>query len=192
MYCPQCGMPITAGALHCPACGKGLEGIEATVASATQPEAVLAGRFERLAAQILNGLLFVPVLAVLFMGGFGGVLDEVLGKHGEPNPLAFFDAPGFKPAVALFLCVLLAQIFFLSTRGQDIGKMALRIRIVKAATGKNGGFVPNFLVRSLINQVIYNFPIIGQLYAVIDILCIFRSDRRCLHDFLAGTRVVKG
>lgn len=33
-------------------------------------------------------------------------------------------------------------------------------------------------------------PAIGQLFAVIDTLCIFWEDRRCIHDLIAGTKVV--
>jgi uncharacterized RDD family membrane protein YckC len=32
---------------------------------------------------------------------------------------------------------------------------------------------------------------IGWIFALVDALFIFREDRRCLHDFIAGTRVVR-
>jgi uncharacterized RDD family membrane protein YckC len=34
-------------------------------------------------------------------------------------------------------------------------------------------------------------PIFGLFFVLADTLMIFRADRRCLHDLMAGTRVVK-
>jgi uncharacterized RDD family membrane protein YckC len=69
--------------------------------------------------------------------------------------------------------------------------MALGIKIVKFDTGQNGGFVPNVLLRSIVNGLIGSIPFIGALYALVDILFIFAEDRRCIHDHLAGTVVIK-
>jgi uncharacterized RDD family membrane protein YckC len=34
--------------------------------------------------------------------------------------------------------------------------------------------------------------LLGAFYSIADVLFIFGKDRRCLHDLLAGTRVVQG
>ncbi len=75
----------------------------------------------------------------------------------------------------------------LTRDGQTLGKKALKIRIVVYRTGENGGFVPNVLLRTLVNGFL-----VGVLppYDIVDVLFVFRSDRRCIHDFLAGTVVV--
>lgn len=78
------------------------------------------------------------------------------------------------------------QIYLLSTEGQTIGKRVMNIRIVKADTGDNGGFVTNVLVRGILNGILGFIP----LYGLVDILFIFRDDRRCVHDMIAGTKVV--
>lgn len=78
------------------------------------------------------------------------------------------------------------QLYFLSADGQTIGKKAMAIKIVKAETGANGGFVANVLKRVILNAVIGLVP----LYALVDILFIFREDRRCIHDLIAGTKVI--
>ena len=70
--------------------------------------------------------------------------------------------------------------------GQTLGKKVLRIRIVKMDTGENGGFVPNVLLRTVVNILLIIIP----FYVVVDILFIFRGDRRCIHDMMAGTHVV--
>ena len=59
-----------------------------------------------------------------------------------------------------------------------MGKKALRIRIVKMDTGENGGFVPNVLLRLIVN-------------GLVEILFIFRGDRCSIHDMIAGTQVVE-
>ena len=71
--------------------------------------------------------------------------------------------------------------------GQTLGKKALRIRIVKMDTGENGGFVPNVLLRLIVNGLLGIIP----LYGLVDILFIFRGDRPCIHDMIAGTQVVE-
>ena len=54
-------------------------------------------------------------------------------------------------------------------------------------TGENGGFVPNVLLRFIVNGLLWIIP----LYGLVDILFIFRGDRRCIHDMIAGTQVVE-
>lgn len=79
------------------------------------------------------------------------------------------------------------QIFLLTTLGQTIGKRFCGIKIVTHDTGANGGFVTNVLLRSILNGLISVIP----FYALVDILFIFREDRRCIHDMIAGTKVVE-
>ena len=79
------------------------------------------------------------------------------------------------------------QIFLLSSSGQTIGKKIFKIRIVRVDTNTNGGFSKNFILREFINTA---FCII-VIYAIADIICIFRKDRRCVHDLIAGTKVIR-
>jgi len=92
----------------------------------------------------------------------------------------------------LFLAAICAfavlQMFLLSRDGQSVGKRVLGIKIVKNDTEVNGGFVSNVLLRVIVNTVLSFIP----FYTLVDILLIFREDRRCIHDMIAGTRVVEG
>jgi uncharacterized RDD family membrane protein YckC len=90
------------------------------------------------------------------------------------------------------LVVMVIQIWWLTTRGQTIGKRALGIRIVRASDGENPGFLFAVALRYAVPSLISFIPLIGFIFSLTDILFIFRSDRRCLHDLIAGTRVVKG
>jgi uncharacterized RDD family membrane protein YckC len=80
--------------------------------------------------------------------------------------------------------------YFWATRGQSIGKMALGIRIVhldgqQATLGRIVG------LRILPMQLIGWIPFIGGVMSLVDILFIFRANRRCLHDEIARTKVVR-
>jgi uncharacterized RDD family membrane protein YckC len=127
----------------------------------------LASRVRRLAAQLIDAALLCGLV-------FASTLDGVL-----PQPvLVLFVCAAF--ALALFQLVLLAR------RGQTLGKIAVGVRIVRLDTGENGGFLTNVLLRSLVNSLLSTNP----LYLLIDSCFIFRSERRCLHDLIAGTIVV--
>lgn len=112
--------------------------------------------------------------------------------------LAVLVGPGsdlFPKPVVVALCLallsfLLGQLWLLWRRGQTVGKILLGIRIVRVDTLEKGGFVTNVLLRTLLNNLIVSIPIAGLLYGLADALFIFRDDRRCLHDKIAGTCVV--
>jgi len=73
--------------------------------------------------------------------------------------------------------------------GWTVGKKIMGIRIVSVTTGKNGGFAQNVILRYLFPAVLIPFSSLLALF--IDGLFIVRKDRRCLHDLVAGTEVIK-
>ena len=46
-------------------------------------------------------------------------------------------------------------------------------------------------LRYFANSVLALIPVVGWLYALLDVLMIFRESRKCLHDNIADTIVVK-
>lgn len=87
--------------------------------------------------------------------------------------------------------VLLAiQAFFLIRDGQTLGKKVVGVRIVRADNGEPASWPRLLLLRGLLSGVISLIPAIGTIYALVDALFIFREDRRCLHDHMAGTVVI--
>jgi uncharacterized RDD family membrane protein YckC len=141
----------------------------------------LGGRGERLGAAIIDGLIvLVILLPLMFVGGyFSGIMKGVQPSFGMR---AFWALIGF----VLFVLV---QSYPLSTKGQTWGKKALKLKIVNL-----DGSLPDFLrligLRYGIGQAITLIPFVGTLYALVDSLFIFREDKRCIHDHIAGTRVV--
>lgn len=81
----------------------------------------------------------------------------------------------------------LYNIILLSTKGQTLGKKILGIRIANHENDNNPGFVKAFLLRVFVNALIGFIP----LYGLVDICAIFGQERRCIHDLIAGTRVVQ-
>jgi uncharacterized RDD family membrane protein YckC len=82
------------------------------------------------------------------------------------------------------------QAYLISTTGQSLGKKMLSIRIVNHEDHGNPGFVKAFLLRSFVNGLIGAVPLIGALYSLVDVCFIFSEDKRCVHDLIAGTKVV--
>lgn len=147
----------------------------------------LAGRGTRLLAVILDHLITVGfVLPGLILLGAAGAFS---GDR-ETVATGLAVAGGGLAAVG-GLALLVIQIWLLTTRGQTLGKRLMSVKIVKHEDGTNPGFVSAVLLRYVVNGLISAVPGIGNLYALADVLFIFRDDRRCIHDFIAGTSVVK-
>ncbi len=161
MICTTCQTAIVEGFQFCMACGSQVAVNVLRIADAGG----LAGRGARLEAVILDTVIFVVVvIAAVILLFVSPWLSLVLGA-------------GF----------LITETVMLAKDGQTLGKKALGIRIVKKDTGQNGGFVTNVLLRLVLNGLLGFIP----LYGLVDALFIFREDRRCIHDFIAGTQVVE-
>ena len=143
-----------------------------------------ARRLTRLAAVIADGLIGMVVAIPLFIGM---VLSEP--NEGPPNNGVLFMLFGtFFVAILAFGIV---QMYLLARDGQTLGKKAVRVRIVMYDDGSNPGFWRAVGLRGFVNGLFGGIPLIGPLYSLLDILFIFGPERRCIHDYLAGTRVVE-
>ena len=131
--------------------------------SAMAAEQILAGRWARFGAKLIDALL---VVIPFWLGG--GVENESVTLVG-------------------LLAMAVVQVVLLAKDGQTIGKKVLGIRVVSVETGQNAGFFKNVVMRAWVNTIASLIP----FYAPIDILYIFRKDRRCNHDHIAGTCVIE-
>jgi uncharacterized RDD family membrane protein YckC len=62
---------------------------------------------------------------------------------------------------------------------------------VNYVDGAKPGFLRAVLLRLWINGILGSLPYVGSCYGLLDILFIFGADRRCIHDLIAGTKVVR-
>lgn len=141
----------------------------------------LATKKDRFFAAIIDGIIML-VIAVPAMYLLG--LYEYAAK-GETAPFLTV-AVG---AVFGFLTYTLVNGYLLSKYGQTVGKRLLNIKIVNME-GAQLPLTRILLLRVLPIQLLGFIPTFGNLLALIEVLFVFRQDRRCIHDLIAGTQVV--
>lgn len=92
---------------------------------------------------------------------------------------------------ALFALALVvaAQLVLLAARGQSLGKLATRLRIVRADGGGAADAGAVVFVRTVLFGLLWLLP---PLALVDGAFALLRPDGRCLHDLAAGTRVERG
>jgi uncharacterized RDD family membrane protein YckC len=88
------------------------------------------------------------------------------------------------------LGVAIYQWILITRTGQSLGKKWTGIRIERI-DGARITFGTGVVLRNWVPKVMGAVPYLGMLFHLIDCLFIFREDRRCLHDHIAGTRVVR-
>ncbi|HEY2572923.1 MAG TPA: RDD family protein, partial [Verrucomicrobiaceae bacterium] len=87
------------------------------------------------------------------------------------------------------LVFLILNGFLLFRKGQTIGKLAMGTKIV-GLEGNIPDFGRIYMLRYFLIRLVRQIPILGGLFGLVDALVIFGKDRRCLHDYIAGTRVI--
>jgi uncharacterized RDD family membrane protein YckC len=89
----------------------------------------------------------------------------------------------------MVLSFMIYQWYLIATTGQSLAKRWLGIKIVRL-DGSPVGFVNGVILRSWVVGALSNIPILGTIIGLVNPLMIFGEERRCLHDHIAGTRVV--
>jgi uncharacterized RDD family membrane protein YckC len=152
-----------------------------TILVAPLPTLPLASIGSRFAAQLIDGILGVLV-AIPFFAAVP-LLEQTEDSAATTTGLLLFGL-----GVVLFLVLIGINIFLLATRGKTIGKLWMHIRIVSYPQGQHPDPVKTILLRSFVNALLTNFV---PFYAIIDPCFIFNQNRRCVHDLLAETTVVR-
>jgi len=142
---------------------------------------LMATRSSRLLASIIDGftIMIVTIPVMYFTGGFDG-----LSKGIQP-PLAYTIAMGIL-GLAVFMLI---NFGFLKNAGQTVGKKVAGIKIVTMEDELP--IFSHFLKRYSLYFLPGQIPLAGQLFSILNILFIFGKNKRCIHDYAAGTKVVK-
>ena len=150
----------------------------------SQPTAVedegLAGRGARLAAYLIDWAL-VGVVAGL-IGYYAGLWERLMQQDTEA--VVWLGVIGM-----VVYAVINGRL--LANRGQTVGKLAAAVRIVDARTREIVPFWKSFGLRVVVIQALASVPAVGAVFSLVDVLFIFGERRRCLHDHLAGTVVIR-
>lgn len=151
----------------------------AEIEQATQ----LAGRGARLGASLVDcGVLLVFMGPIAY---FLGVFDYAKDQQQPPLSLTLLiGAIG----IAIFLVV---NWKLLNQNAQTVGKYFLDLRIANL-DGSKPTLKQLMFRRYLVYWGFPYIPMVGGLLNLINILFIFRKDRRCIHDLYAGTKVING
>jgi len=156
------------------------------------PEFELASLGQRFGAAVIDGMLkalcWLPTASAVW-----AIVGDQIRAGEQPSPAELMEAMNgvlikslpFLIALAVVQCVLLSRL------GQSIGKLALGLRIVRTADNTRAGFVHAFLLRGTIPWTIEQIPFLGALFWCADVSLIFGRERRCVHDYIAGTKVIR-
>lgn len=151
-----------------------------------------ATRLSRLGAVLLDGLIFGIPFIPSYLVAFGILM------HSRPTRFNYFAmwaamaSAGIVFYVALLInLVLIAVTFVLVYRNaQTIGKKLVGIKVART-DGSRASLARIFWLRYLLNTAMTMVPFFGGFYALVDILMIFGEQRRCCHDYIADTIVIR-
>jgi len=149
------------------------------------PSIRLAGIEKRLLGALID--LLVTVFSVV--PGFALLIADLFQMDGQYK-MGTLSFTGIALMVSAMLVLLLVQLYLAATRSQSIGKFLVKTQMLDSETRQPAGFFKTVIMRIFICGLIRLIPIFGWVYLVVDFCFLFRSDRRCVHDMIAGTVVV--
>jgi uncharacterized RDD family membrane protein YckC len=143
-----------------------------------------ADRGTRLAAAIVDAIIFGAMVyaPLMFVAMTGRAAPD---ESGNTNADTLIVVAGVLTLVGFGLWCWLT-ISRMIANGQSIAKKLLNIKVVRS-DGSPVSLGRLIGLRNIVNTMISIIP----LYGIIDTLFIFGESRRCLHDKLADTIVVK-
>jgi uncharacterized RDD family membrane protein YckC len=169
----------------------GVTPVAGTSATAGTSDPTLAHPGMRLLAAFIDGFLeslcWMPTSQAV-LRSLGGLLSA-----GQINPQEITSAilSALPLSFPYLGGLILVQAILLTLRGQTVGKLITQLRVVRATDGSHAGFLRAFLLRGFLTRCIRHLPLIGVMFWLVDNCFIFRDDHRCIHDLIAGTKVVK-
>jgi uncharacterized RDD family membrane protein YckC len=163
----------------------------------------LAERGTRLWAASIDGILIsIPLLPVMVVGIYYGVQTQMgIAQAGVGDNATQLPSIGVSELMMVLagaavlgllgaLGIAVYQWVLISRTGQSLGKKWTGIRIERL-DGSRIDFGSGVFMRNWLPKLIGAVPYLGAVFHLLDCLFIFRDDRRCIHDHIAGTRVVR-
>ena len=149
----------------------------------------LASLWQRFAGSLIDSLILIVVIipffiAIMFLAEtiYPGFVDS-----SDTYPILLFE--NMLTIIVMAVAFLLVNGYLMAKRGQTIGKLIMKTRIVS----DGGELLPLprlVLMRYPLIWCVSVIPVVGGFVNLCDPLAIFRGIRKCLHDDWAGTKVV--
>lgn len=141
----------------------------------------LASRWKRFFGVLIDGLVIMAVtFPLLYVTGY---LERAGSGAQSLGEIIFMGLLG----LAVFFAV---NGYLLKNKGQTVGKLLMGTQIVSIEDGSLLPFGKLIGLRYVPLWLIGQVPGIGQLAGLVNALFIFRADKRCVHDLIAGTKVI--
>jgi uncharacterized RDD family membrane protein YckC len=145
------------------------------------PLAKPADLFERFIAKCID---YFFQLVVPFATGLMFAMISSLIVENQNTSMAVYTTT----LLVLAIGVAVTQWILIARRGQSIGKHFMRIRLANRHNDKVPDFIQSVVIRLwLVNLINVVFPV----FYLIDVCLVFFEDRRCVHDIMASTRVIR-
>jgi uncharacterized RDD family membrane protein YckC len=103
---------------------------------------------------------------------------------------SMLQGPGIIVTAIALLAWCVITVWLVTANGQSIGKRLVRIKVVRS-DGARASFGRIFLLRNLVSDLPCLLPYLGWIYLFADPLLIYQDSRRCIHDLIADTIVVR-
>ncbi|MEA1952748.1 MAG: RDD family protein [Planctomycetota bacterium] len=141
-----------------------------------------ASRWLRLGGALIDMVIVLPIFMTLCVW----CLLDVSAKTLEPWS---FEKQFYSLLIGLAVFLMLNGIL-IYTRGQTIGKLICRTVVVNKKDFSQVSGNRYIFLRFLPIAIVNGIPFISMLFNFINSLAIFRPEKNCLHDDIAGTRVI--
>jgi len=152
----------------------------------------LASRGSRFGAVTIDGLIFGTPWLVLVVSELSSI-----GVAGAPtNAFAIWSSlwrhlgPRGYVCLSIELVLILITAALVHQNAQTIGKKVCGIKVARV-DGSRATLTRIFFLRYLPGSILRLVPVLAYVYGLADPLFIFGEPRRCIHDYIAGTIVIR-
>jgi uncharacterized RDD family membrane protein YckC len=160
--------------------------------SAAPIEFELATRGSRLGAATLDTLIVGVPLFVIIFSGFSrvGVARGPTAAFSIWSSVLAHAGPVLYAGGTIELAVIAVTTVLVHRNAQSVGKKLCGIKVA-CLDGSRATLARIFFLRYLPSAILNVIPVLKYFYGLPDTLFIFGEARRCLHDYIAGTIVIR-
>jgi uncharacterized RDD family membrane protein YckC len=152
----------------------------------------LATRGSRLGAAILDSLIMAGPLFVVIVSAFSriGVARGPTAPFRVWSSILAHPGPALYAGGAIELALIAVTTVLVYRNAQTIGKKLCGIKVARL-DGSRATLARIFFLRYLPSAILNVIPVVKYFYGLPDCLFIFGQARRCIHDYIAGTIVIR-